>query len=92
MKIEGDVVFGTVANTLGSGGYVSGVQVSGRMNFTQQQQWMVRNCEIGAVGVFRQKFTLDDAVGSQAACSLEASRCATNGIPLGYTLLLPFTL
>jgi len=37
---------------------------------------------------FRQKFTLEDAIGSHA-CSLEASRRVTNGIPLGWPLLLP---
>ena len=37
---------------------------------------------------FRQKFTLEDAIGPHA-CSLEASRCVTNGIPLGCSLLLP---
>jgi hypothetical protein len=36
---------------------------------------------------FRQKFTLDDAIGSHA-CSLEARRRVTNGIPLGCSLLL----
>jgi arylsulfatase B/arylsulfatase I/J len=43
----------------------------------------------GAVRVFRQKFTLDDAIGSHAF-SLESSCMhATNGIPLGCSLLLP---
>jgi hypothetical protein len=36
----------------------------------------------------RQKFTLDDAIGSRT-CSLEASRRVTNGIPLGCPLFLP---
>jgi hypothetical protein len=36
----------------------------------------------------RQKFTLEDAIGSHA-CSLEANKRATNGIPLGCPLLLP---
>jgi hypothetical protein len=40
------------------------------------------------VRVFRQKFTLEDAIGSHA-CSLEASRRVTNGIPLGCSLCLP---
>jgi hypothetical protein len=40
------------------------------------------------VHVFRQKFTLDDAIGSHA-CSLEANMQVTNGIPLGCPLLLP---
>jgi hypothetical protein len=30
-----------------------------------------------------QKFTLEDAIGSHAFAPLEASRRATNGIPLG---------
>jgi hypothetical protein len=42
----------------------------------------------GTVRVFRQKFTLEDAIGSHA-CSLEASSRVTNGIPLGSSLFLP---
>jgi hypothetical protein len=42
----------------------------------------------GTVRVFRQKFTLKDAIGSHA-CSLEANTRVTNGIPLGSSLLLP---
>jgi hypothetical protein len=41
------------------------------------------------VRVFRQKFTLDDAIQSYA-CSLEANMRVTNGIPLGCPLFLPF--
>jgi hypothetical protein len=37
---------------------------------------------------FRQRFTLEDAIGSHA-CSLEANMRVTNGIPLGSSLLLP---
>jgi hypothetical protein len=37
---------------------------------------------------FRQKFTLEDAIGSHA-CSLEANTRVTNGLPLGSSLLLP---
>jgi hypothetical protein len=37
---------------------------------------------------FRQKFTLEDAIGSHA-CSLEANTRVTNGIPLGSSLFLP---
>jgi hypothetical protein len=44
--------------------------------------------DTGTVRVFRQKCTLEDAIGSHA-CSLEASRRETNGIPLGCSLLLP---
>jgi hypothetical protein len=40
------------------------------------------------VRVFGQKLTLEDAIVSHA-CSLEASRHVTNGIPLGCSLLLP---
>jgi hypothetical protein len=40
------------------------------------------------VRVFRQQFTLEDAIGSHA-CSFEANMCVTNGIPLGCPLLLP---
>jgi hypothetical protein len=42
----------------------------------------------GTVRVFRQKFTLEDAIGSHAF-SLEANTRVTNGIPLGSSLLLP---
>jgi hypothetical protein len=42
----------------------------------------------GTVRVFRQKFTLADAIGSHA-CSLEANMRVTNGFPLGSSLLLP---
>jgi hypothetical protein len=37
----------------------------------------------GTVRAFRQKFTIEDAIGSHA-CSLEASTRVTNGSPLGY--------
>ena len=50
MKIEGDLVLGTAADTQGSGGYISGVMLTGRLNFTMQQQWIARNCEIGDEG------------------------------------------
>jgi hypothetical protein len=42
----------------------------------------------GTVRVYRQKFTLEDAIGSHA-CSLEANTRVTNGIPLGSSLHLP---
>jgi hypothetical protein len=42
----------------------------------------------GPVRVFRQNFTLEDAIGSHA-CSLEANMRVTNGIPFGSSLLLP---
>jgi hypothetical protein len=40
------------------------------------------------VRVLRQKFTLEDAISSQA-CSLEAKMRVANNMPLGNTLLLP---
>jgi hypothetical protein len=40
------------------------------------------------VRIFRQKFTLEDAIGSHA-CSLETNTRVTNGIPLGCSLFLP---
>jgi len=43
---------------------------------------------LGAVHVFRQKLTLEDAIGSHA-CSLEASRCVTNGFRRRCPLFLP---
>ena len=39
----------------------------------------------------RQKFTLEEAIGSHA-CSLEANMRATNGIPLGSSLSYQLTL
>jgi uncharacterized membrane protein YgcG len=42
----------------------------------------------GTVLFFRQKFTLEDAIGSHA-CSLEANMRVTKGIPLGWPLFLP---
>jgi hypothetical protein len=42
----------------------------------------------GTVRVFRQKITLEDAIGSHA-CSLEGNMRGINGIPLGCSLLLP---
>jgi hypothetical protein len=42
----------------------------------------------GTVRGFRQKFTLEDAIGPHA-CSLEANTRVTNGIPLGSSLRLP---
>jgi hypothetical protein len=42
----------------------------------------------GTVPVFRQQFTLEDAIGFHG-CSLEVSMRVTNGIPPGHSLLLP---
>jgi hypothetical protein len=44
--------------------------------------------EGGTVRVFRQKFALEDAIGSHA-CLLEANMRVIDGIPLGCPLLLP---
>jgi hypothetical protein len=44
----------------------------------------------GTVRVFRQKYTLEDAIGSHA-CSLEANMRVTNVIPLGCPLPLTVT-
>jgi hypothetical protein len=38
------------------------------------------------VRVFRQEFTLEDAIGSHA-CSVDANMQVTNGIPLGSSFL-----
>jgi hypothetical protein len=51
MIVDGDLLLGTTANTQGSGGYVSGVKLSGMLNFTMQQQWITRNCAIGERGI-----------------------------------------
>jgi hypothetical protein len=47
--------------------------------------------QTGTVRVFRQKFTLEDAIGSHA-CSLEANMRVTSGIPLGSSLSYQLTL
>jgi hypothetical protein len=52
-------------------------------NASAPQYELVR---VGTVRVFRQKFTLEDAIGSHA-CSLQANMRVTNGIPLGSPLL-----
>jgi hypothetical protein len=41
------------------------------------------------VRVFRQKFTLKDAIELHSFASLEANRRVTNAIPLGRSPLLP---
>jgi hypothetical protein len=46
-------------------------------------------CGCCAVPVFRQKFALEDAIGSHAFAPVEASKRATIGIPLGCPLVLP---
>jgi hypothetical protein len=51
-------------------------------------QW---NPALRTVHIFRQKSTLEDAIGSHT-CSLEVNMRVTNGIPLGCSLLLPVTL
>jgi hypothetical protein len=50
--------------------------------------WCTCRGSLRTVRVFRQIFTLEDAIGSHA-CSLEANTRVTNGIPLGSSLLLP---
>jgi hypothetical protein len=50
-------------------------------------QWSVPVSQLHGAR-FRQKFTLDDAIGSHA-CSLEANTRVTNGIPLGSSPLVP---
>jgi hypothetical protein len=50
MVVDGDLVLGTAANTQGSGGFISGVKVRGQLNFTMQQQWIARNCELSSDG------------------------------------------
>lgn len=47
MNVGGDLVLGTAADTQGSGGFASNLRIAGRLNFTMQQQWIVRNAEIG---------------------------------------------
>ena len=46
--------------------------------------------QCGTVRVFRQKSTLEDAIGSHT-CSLEANMCVTNVIPLMSPLPLPLS-
>jgi hypothetical protein len=45
--VDGDLRLGTEANTQGSGGFVSDIRVTGTLNFTMQQQWLVRNSQVG---------------------------------------------
>jgi hypothetical protein len=81
----------------GCTGYISGAsetdhvlcihQSSGSNEYQQCSSYGVTSLRC-AVRVFRQKVTIDDAIGSHA-CSLEASRHVDNGIPLGCPLLLP---
>ena len=55
------------------------------------QEWVGQR---GTVRVFRQEFTLEDAIGSHAVAPLEALPCmrVTNGSPLGCPLFYQFTL
>lgn len=46
MIVDADLQFGTEANTQGSGGFSANLRVTGQVNFTMQQQWIMRNCEI----------------------------------------------
>ena len=52
MVVDADLIFGTADNTQGSGGYVSGLNLTGKLNFTMQQQWIIRNCELGGGSSF----------------------------------------
>lgn len=47
MTVDADLQFGTEADTQGSGGFSANLKVTGQVNFTKQQQWILRNCEIG---------------------------------------------
>lgn len=47
MIIDGDLHLGAEADTKGSGGFAGNLKVTGRVDFTMQQQWVMRNCEIG---------------------------------------------
>jgi hypothetical protein len=53
-----------------------------------QQQTRVSSTRSVKVRAFRQKFTNEDAIGSQA-CSIGANMRVTNVIPLGRPLFLP---
>jgi hypothetical protein len=67
---------------LSQGGKVPVGLVSSNVGGTAVERWS------GPMRVFRQKVTLEDAIGSHA-CSLEANMRVTNGIHLGCPLLLP---
>jgi alpha-mannosidase II len=58
------------------------------MDYVNTQPGFKAQMRFGTVRVFRQKFTLEVAIGSHA-CSLEVNMRVTNGIPLGCSLLLP---
>jgi hypothetical protein len=62
------------------------VQVNGKLHL-KTYLFYEPNCG-GTVRGFRQKFTLEDAIGSHA-CSLEANTRVTKGSPLESSLLLP---
>jgi hypothetical protein len=69
----------------------NGVDVSGVSGASFRPAWGdFRDDSYGecTVRVFRQKFPLEDAIGSHA-CSLDADMRVTNGISLGSSLLLP---
>jgi hypothetical protein len=60
--------------------------------YLELRRMSLKAAALGTSGVygarFRQKFTLEDAIGSHA-CSLEANTRVTNGIPIGSSPLLP---
>jgi len=53
MIVDGDLALGVEPDTLGSGGYVSDLAISGKVHLTQQQQWIFRNAEIGEIDYFQ---------------------------------------
>jgi len=82
MLVQGDLRFGVAADTQGSGGYVSGVRLMGTLNYTKQQQWISRNCELGNGTAYFQdpprsvNFVYVGTIGSpapSAACTDAAS-------------------
>jgi hypothetical protein len=67
-------------------------QETGRGKAVREAKSLRDMClHFGTVHVFRQKFTLEDAIEFHAFAPLEAlaSVCVTSGIPLGSQLLLP---
>eukprot|EP00929_Paragymnodinium_shiwhaense_P069123 TRINITY_DN34865_c0_g1_i1.p1 TRINITY_DN34865_c0_g1~~TRINITY_DN34865_c0_g1_i1.p1 ORF type:complete len:615 (-),score=60.52 TRINITY_DN34865_c0_g1_i1:18-1862(-) len=49
LHVEGDLALGATSTSKGSGGYISGINVTGQFDLTSQQQWLVRNCKTGSV-------------------------------------------
>jgi hypothetical protein len=71
-----------------------GVWINRKVAYTRRDSRSFALCLlrcIGTVLAFREISTLEDAIGFHT-CSLEMSKRATKGIPLGFSLLYQLTL